>query len=169
MLDIHSKSQDHRNNSFELYGFDILIDSNLKPWLMEVNICPSLSSSSPIDKKIKNMLIADMLNLIGIPYNISDQKKKKEKDRNLYYSSPDRKLFSKNVNNLKDLSADNCIDLLSAEDWLILFESEEELSRCGHFDRIFPLVYGKKWFIQICCSNYIFDFEYFFDRIDRFS
>lgn len=49
-----------------MYGFDILLDSKLKPWLLEVNISPSLSSSSPLDKKIKTMLICDTLNLVGV-------------------------------------------------------------------------------------------------------
>lgn len=68
MLDIHSKSQQKRNCCFELYGFDILIDDKLKPWLMEVNVCPSLSSSSPMDRRIKHTLLTDILNLIGIEY-----------------------------------------------------------------------------------------------------
>ena len=55
---------------FEIYGFDILLDSKLKPHLLEINISPSLSSSSPLDKKIKTTLICDTLNLIGVtPYD----------------------------------------------------------------------------------------------------
>jgi len=44
----------------------VLIDKKLKPWLIEVNVLPSLSSSSPFDKSIKTMLICDLLNLVGI-------------------------------------------------------------------------------------------------------
>jgi tubulin polyglutamylase TTLL4 len=50
---------------FELYGFDIIIDEKLKPWLLEVNVCPSLSSSSPLDKMIKTKLLCDALHLVG--------------------------------------------------------------------------------------------------------
>jgi len=50
----------------EMYGFDIILDENLKPWLLEVNVCPSLSSTSPLDKKIKTSLICDIMNLIGL-------------------------------------------------------------------------------------------------------
>ena len=60
----------HKNCCFEIYGFDILLDHKLKPWLLEVNISPSLSSSSPMDKKIKSILICDTLNLVGVfPYD----------------------------------------------------------------------------------------------------
>ena len=91
MLDIYSKTQEKRTCGFELYGFDILIDSNLKPWLMEVNVCPSLSSSSPLDRKIKHTLLTDLLNLIGIEYNSKKNvmiRKKKDKERLLNYGSP---------------------------------------------------------------------------------
>ena len=43
-------SSKHRNQAFEIYGFDVIIDSSLKPWLLEVNVGPDLSSSSPYDK-----------------------------------------------------------------------------------------------------------------------
>lgn len=61
---------DYKNPCFELYGFDVFLDEDLKPWIIEVNVCPSLSSSSPFDKKIKSKLICDALTLIGIqPYD----------------------------------------------------------------------------------------------------
>lgn len=56
----------HRNNCFDLFGFDVLVDSDLKPWLLEVNLSPSLATDSSLDLHIKSNLIADTLNLIGI-------------------------------------------------------------------------------------------------------
>jgi len=56
----------HSASCFEMYGFDILIDNDLKPWLLEVNVCPSLSSGSPLDKRIKTKLAADTLTLVGL-------------------------------------------------------------------------------------------------------
>lgn len=60
------KNPTNRNNCFELYGFDILIDATLKPWILEVNVLPSLSSSSVFDKRIKTMVVCDALTLVGI-------------------------------------------------------------------------------------------------------
>ncbi len=49
----------------ELFGFDVILDQTLKPWIVEVNISPSLHSTSPLDVNIKGRMIADLLNLAG--------------------------------------------------------------------------------------------------------
>lgn len=56
----------HRNNCFEVFGYDIILDSELKPWLLEVNLSPSLACESPLDTTIKANLIADALNMVGV-------------------------------------------------------------------------------------------------------
>jgi len=60
------KYNTHRNNCFEIFGYDILLDSDLKPWLVEVNLSPSLACESPMDLTIKTNLIADTFNMIGV-------------------------------------------------------------------------------------------------------
>nr|XP_038036146.1 tubulin polyglutamylase TTLL5 isoform X2 [Anas platyrhynchos] len=49
----------------ELYGFDVLIDDTLKPWLLEVNLSPSLACDAPLDLKIKASMLSDMFTLVG--------------------------------------------------------------------------------------------------------
>jgi tubulin polyglutamylase TTLL5 len=58
----------HQRNSFELFGYDILIDEQLKCWLIEVNASPSLARHNPLDFAIKDRLIADTLQLVAPPY-----------------------------------------------------------------------------------------------------
>lgn len=61
-----SPSSTKPSNCFELLGFDILLDSDLKPWILEVNLAPSLSADSPLDFHIKSNLVVDFFNLAGI-------------------------------------------------------------------------------------------------------
>ena len=62
----------YKHSCFEVYGFDIIIDKNFKPWLLEVNVSPSLSSSSPMDKYIKTLMLSDSLYLSG--FRLFDRK-----------------------------------------------------------------------------------------------
>ena len=76
-------------NLFELYGFDIILDNQLNPWLLEVNINPSLNCDMDVDTKVKSKLITDILNIIGlIPFTHDKREKPLDKD-NYYVSSID--------------------------------------------------------------------------------
>lgn len=68
-----------RNSSFEIYGFDVLMDTNMKPWLLEVNVLPSLSGSSPFDRQVKSILMSDTFHLLG--FKLFDRKKILETQR----------------------------------------------------------------------------------------
>ena len=54
-------------HSFECYGFDIMMDAQLKPWLLEVNASPSLSTTTTTDRLLKMQLIEDLLGLVVPP------------------------------------------------------------------------------------------------------
>ncbi|XP_036433318.1 probable tubulin polyglutamylase TTLL1 [Colossoma macropomum] len=57
---------------FECYGYDIIIDDKLKPWLIEVNASPSLTSSTANDRILKYNLINDTLNIVAPNGEIPD-------------------------------------------------------------------------------------------------
>jgi tubulin polyglutamylase TTLL4 len=60
----------YRTNCFELFGLDVILDSSLTPHLLEVNVSPSLMGSSPLDRRIKGMLLADIFHTVGLyPYD----------------------------------------------------------------------------------------------------
>lgn len=49
---------------FELYGYDLMISSDLKPWLIEVNASPSLSANTRADYDMKFALLDDMMTVL---------------------------------------------------------------------------------------------------------
>ncbi len=57
---------------YELLGIDCLIDANLKPWILECNLSPSLGvcagpdSGGPAEEAIKRRLVEDLVALVDI-------------------------------------------------------------------------------------------------------
>ena len=81
----------YRNSCYEIFGFDILIDQFLNPWLLEVNLSPSLNCDSPLDQKIKGELIAESLNIARI-ISIDKREKENEAIKN-YFNEIDAKVI----------------------------------------------------------------------------
>ncbi|KAJ3411751.1 putative tubulin polyglutamylase ttll1 [Chytridiales sp. JEL 0842] len=59
---------------FECYGYDIIVDENLRPWLIEVNASPSLSATTVSDRLMKHCLINDILNIV-VPEDFPENSK----------------------------------------------------------------------------------------------
>uniref|UniRef100_A0A8W7PW63 Polyglutamylase complex subunit TTLL1 n=1 Tax=Anopheles coluzzii TaxID=1518534 RepID=A0A8W7PW63_ANOCL len=57
---------------FECYGYDIIIDNTLKPWLVEVNASPSLTSTTANDRILKYKLIDNILSIVLPPDGVPD-------------------------------------------------------------------------------------------------
>jgi tubulin polyglutamylase TTLL6/13 len=53
---------------FELLGFDIMVDADLKPWLIEINHSPSWFTDTTFDFELKRRVIRDALQLTLIPH-----------------------------------------------------------------------------------------------------
>ena len=131
-------NQAGRPSCFELFGFDVLLDDTLRPWLIEVNVACSLASSSPLDRRIKHFMMTDLLHLVGIePFDrkrMSAAEEKSRKSRLIHGSGNERPLKQRNIFELRKLS----LQELDASDLDIIATAEDEHSRRGGWQRIFP-------------------------------
>ncbi|XP_064456717.1 tubulin monoglutamylase TTLL4-like isoform X2 [Ornithodoros turicata] len=142
---------------YELFGFDILLDEDLIPWLLEVNISPSLRSSTPVDWDVKGQVVKDLLNIVGyqIPQKPQDtsvlhmlglgsgeadfphlsqvlhtvELSEKEAEKHHHFES-----------NPEDGAI---LESLTPDDVRALIQSEDELSRRGSFERVFPTAHSR--------------------------
>ena len=85
-------------STFEMFGFDVIIDSNLKCWLLEINSSPSLERSNVLDDEIKLPLVQDIIKIVD-PIEVDKfalinvlervmKIKNNQKNKNIYLYSP---------------------------------------------------------------------------------
>lgn len=152
---------------YELFGFDLMLDHNLSPWLIEVNVSPSLMGGSPLDKRVKGLLLSDVFHLVGVQVplesipvqnqeHISGEKNVKkplvsqvrhtqsaQTVKNMSCKTTSSRLQNKQLYEIVldpnvPLFENNHIELFSQNDWEIIHQMEDEMDRLGHFERIYP-------------------------------
>jgi tubulin polyglutamylase TTLL6/13 len=63
------KTQNERSRLFEILGFDIMIDADLKPWLIEVNNNTNMVGGLPFDQTIKMPVIKGALEIVHLKHS----------------------------------------------------------------------------------------------------
>ena len=148
----------YKENVFELFGFDIIIDDRMKPWVLEVNLSPSMACDAPLDLKVKSHMLCDMFNLIGVPCTDESYGKstsssaapnkggssRNTSGMNQRPSSGIRMLRSTRVrpssaalsSNTGSNSSNN--SQLTTEERQSIRRIKDEAHRCGGFVRLFP-------------------------------
>jgi len=114
---------------FDLFGFDVLLDNCLKPWLLEVNLSPSLATETSLDLFIKSHLLSDTFNLVGI--RTGERRREPIKPRIRFRSK--RKADFPSAPPRSVPTAKPSYPFRQA-----LKDLLEENDRCGHYLRIFP-------------------------------
>ncbi|KAM3961183.1 uncharacterized protein ACR2FA_004735 [Aphomia sociella] len=158
-----------RYNCYELFGIDVLLDEDLKPWLLEVNISPSLHSASPLDIHVKGPLVCTVLNiaqfqvplktnlemlskdkpskLAGLPYDsrlYTIYLSKEERDKHIIYTNmEDRDMY------LRDI-----LSTLTPDDVRHLVQAEDELTQAATMQRVFPTRDSHKYLPYLAGPRY---------------
>ncbi|XP_053394016.1 tubulin polyglutamylase TTLL5-like isoform X3 [Mercenaria mercenaria] len=167
-----------KGNCFELYGFDIMIDENMKPWVIEVNLSPSLACDSPLDMKIKSNLLCDLFSLTGIichdPMMRTLQQSKRNQDiaSKMAARAKSAKVRSaqavmkqrpssagsmkRGASTSSESATNKALSGLNSDEIRIVRRAKEEESRKGGWVRIFPT--ADSWdlyssFLQFTTTN----------------
>jgi hypothetical protein len=107
------REQENHRIAFELFGFDLMIDSDQNIYVLEVNVTPALGTSSGLDAAIKTPLVTDFFNLALLPRNTELMQ---TIDALMMASGTDQ----------------------SVRDFVNAYEFERAEERLGGFRRIFP-------------------------------
>ncbi|XP_076013123.1 tubulin monoglutamylase TTLL4 isoform X2 [Genypterus blacodes] len=147
----------------ELLGFDIILDEKLKPWLLEVNVSPSLNSSTGLDVSVKGQMVRDLLNLAGflLPQKedmaapSSAHRGNKEKSKpDVSANEKDKQVFYLTQRSTDQDILPTVLDVLTPGDIRVLAQSEDEMNRRGQFERIFPSPVSSRYLRFFECRRY---------------
>lgn len=134
--------EDYSNSMcYEVLGFDVILDSDLNHYILEVNHTPSFATDSPLDWEIKQKLITDTLNLVQASH--SAQIKYYKKQKVLQYR---RKFFGVNEKLTKEQKVEERNNNKAKRD---LWES----NYLGGFKKIYPGQSSKKYQIYIAAAD----------------
>ncbi|XP_055919208.1 tubulin monoglutamylase TTLL4 isoform X2 [Eupeodes corollae] len=165
---MYRQNVNSRYNCYELFGFDVLLDENLVPWLLEINISPSLHSELPLDLHVKGPLIRGVLNtaLYQVPPKLSVRQQAEILnelkmtgplcyDRHLFTPilSPEEtkkhNFFTSRLIEIREDYLDSILENLTPDDVRCLVISEDERNRCEPLERIFPTADSYKFLAYI--------------------
>jgi tubulin monoglycylase TTLL3/8 len=67
---------ENTKSAAELYGYDIMIDQDYNPWLIEINSSPAMDYSTPVTKELVKQVLEDTVKVM-VDYHYAKGKKKK--------------------------------------------------------------------------------------------
>jgi hypothetical protein len=132
----------HRGSAFDLLGYDILLDKEFKPWIIEINHSPSMAPLTVMENRVKHAMLSDYFRLVDVAQD----------DR-----EPLREMTAKFVASVKKLGAEEGLAAYKLHDFAKLEEEQRveagrlseqdcytlvnrflEMSRRGGFECAFP-------------------------------
>ncbi|KAM9336959.1 tubulin polyglutamylase ttll6 [Symphorus nematophorus] len=131
----HTCFPNHTTGSacFEILGFDVLLDHQLRPWVLEVNHSPSFTTDSQLDREVKDALLYDTLVLINLGAcnrrKITKEERRRVKDRLQQNST--REARSEELRQCQAATVEQM--------------ERYEAKHLGGFKRIFPREGGEKY------------------------
>jgi hypothetical protein len=106
--------------SYEVWGIDVLVDTTGKVWIIEVNHTPSTNTDFPSSREIKRWFVRDLVQMV-------------------FPSRADVDKWTEAVHQrLKRIGWDAAQLPQEAIDMLVESEIEYQVSRTGHYKRIYP-------------------------------
>jgi tubulin polyglutamylase TTLL6/13 len=145
---------------FEILGFDILLDSKMKPWVLEVNHSPSFTCDSPLDLDIKSGVIQNALKLVNPTSSAQKKYQKDQKQKSLgrLFQPKSKPVEASNMERLKtpllrrEESDTTVVDTAEQDRYASLLQeyhrqyppallqklTKWEDARCGKYERVFP-------------------------------